>query len=654
MFVIKRPSIKEEIFFWGAIFSFITLVVFGLLYFSSLAATNVDKAKKSLQETNTRVGIVTDSLFKEMRFTVDTLTAIPQVAHITSANSPQAARALLIYEKITQANEDIGYLYSGYEDGSLLINDYTPPEGFYAPARPWYIAAIAKKPEQSFGLPYREAKTNEWLISQSKALTDTTGRITGVVSIDVSLARINNLLAENKEYSSQRTFLLDREGKLIIHPDEELIGHELPHITNQIKDRRGEGEFLYTENGDTRWAFFTPLEPVGWTVVTTVKRSEVIAPILITTFYYTLGVALVALILGGLQSRYLGKRLAEPLTRLGKRIAEIVEGRPKTGFEYNQSNHEIATIANHIEELTERALQRKANELQTILESSRDGILVTDNHGRVTYANSHYKEMWHLPLEPPLKADVHHLATMIAGQIAEPESFFARAKALNSSLNEDTDKLNLNDGRVFEWFSCPVMDEANMLEGRLWNFRDITTRKRAEESLFRMATTDHLTELYNRQYFEAELAQALSRTQRYSSKISLVMFDVDHFKAVNDTYGHDAGDRVLYELGRRATATLRGPDTLARWGGEEFVVIMPETIATEAGQMAERLRLKTAGKPFPGVGSITISLGVTSIHPSDNSNTVLKRLDNALYEAKRSGRNRVEVVGAHAPSISEP
>jgi len=203
--------------------------------------------------------------------------------------------------------------------------------------------------------------------------------------------------------------------------------------------------------------------------------------------------------------------------------------------------------------------------------------------------------------------------------------------------------LELTDGRVIEWFTCPVLNEADGIEGRLWSFEDITARKRTEESLFRMATVDRLTELYNRQHFETELAQALARTKRYKSDISLVMFDVDHFKMVNDTYGHDAGDRVLYELGERSTATLRESDLLARWGGEEFIAILPDTGMQKAGQMAERLRREIASEPFPGIGTITISLGVTNIHPEDNSNTVLKRLDNALYDSKRMGRNRVTV-----------
>ncbi|BAU57906.1 diguanylate cyclase/phosphodiesterase with PAS/PAC sensor [Halorhodospira halochloris] len=171
--------------------------------------------------------------------------------------------------------------------------------------------------------------------------------------------------------------------------------------------------------------------------------------------------------------------------------------------------------------------------------------------------------------------------------------------------------------------------------------RDVTEQKRLEKALAYEATTDHLTGIFNRQRFDTELDQAISRHNRYGNEIGLIMFDIDHFKVLNDTYGHDAGDRVLIELTVRVTENLRDPDVLARWGGEEFVIILPETDATGTQSLAERLRLDVAEHPFTGVGHITISLGATQIFDNDTPNSALKRVDNALYKAKRSGRNMV-------------
>ncbi len=137
------------------------------------------------------------------------------------------------------------------------------------------------------------------------------------------------------------------------------------------------------------------------------------------------------------------------------------------------------------------------------------------------------------------------------------------------------------------------------------------------------------------------IAKALAYIKRYDTNISLVMLDIDHFKEVNDKYGHDVGDKVLVEFAKRSKAILRGVDILVRWGGEELITILPETDVNAAGEAAERLRQYIMSEPFFHVGKITVSLGVTGILLSDTKDSVLKRIDDALYESKRLGRNRV-------------
>ncbi|MFI9651258.1 diguanylate cyclase [Guyparkeria halopsychrophila] len=174
---------------------------------------------------------------------------------------------------------------------------------------------------------------------------------------------------------------------------------------------------------------------------------------------------------------------------------------------------------------------------------------------------------------------------------------------------------------------------------------DIAKQKKLERSLEREATTDSLTGISNRQRFDTEMEHALARHARYGTQTALAMIDLDHFKPVNDTYGHDVGDQTLVDLTKRLAEEIREPDFLARWGGEEFVVLLPETGPSEAFRMAERLRRRIEVEPFPGVGALTISLGITNFQSGDTPNTLLKRVDTALYEAKRAGRNRVVVNG---------
>lgn len=167
------------------------------------------------------------------------------------------------------------------------------------------------------------------------------------------------------------------------------------------------------------------------------------------------------------------------------------------------------------------------------------------------------------------------------------------------------------------------------------------------EASLAMALTDSLTGLYNRNYFTAHVEALLRNAREQGRPLSLMMVDVDHFKAVNDTYGHAAGDEVLQELARRISNSVRGFDLVARLGGEEFVIVMPECRVKEAEGAGERLRNIVCGTPFevPAAGrslEITASFGLAQYQGwGDSADDLMARADQALYEAKRSGRNRV-------------
>jgi two-component system, cell cycle response regulator len=162
-----------------------------------------------------------------------------------------------------------------------------------------------------------------------------------------------------------------------------------------------------------------------------------------------------------------------------------------------------------------------------------------------------------------------------------------------------------------------------------------------------MAITDGLTGLHNRRYMESHLATLVEQASARGKPLTVLVLDIDYFKAVNDTYGHDAGDDVLREFAIRVRKSIRGIDLACRYGGEEFVIVMPETDMAVAATVAERLRRRIATEPFPieqGARAIavTISIGLAAIDGSDDSSAaILRRADQALYRAKRDGRNRV-------------
>jgi two-component system, sensor histidine kinase LadS len=177
--------------------------------------------------------------------------------------------------------------------------------------------------------------------------------------------------------------------------------------------------------------------------------------------------------------------------------------------------------------------------------------------------------------------------------------------------------------------------------------RDITERKSLEDKLVKLATTDSLTGIWNRRYFRSLAKRELDRTNRYGGELALIMIDLDHFKKINDTYGHAVGDEALKMVAGTGHATLRRIDIFARYGGEEFVIALPETPLEQAVQVAERLRLTLAETPITtenGHLHITVSIGLTITGPgSTDLNTLIQQADEALYQAKDNGRNRVEV-----------
>ncbi|NWF76560.1 MAG: diguanylate cyclase [Nitrospirae bacterium] len=173
--------------------------------------------------------------------------------------------------------------------------------------------------------------------------------------------------------------------------------------------------------------------------------------------------------------------------------------------------------------------------------------------------------------------------------------------------------------------------------------RDITIRKNLEQELEKNAITDRLTEVYNRTKFHEIIKKEIERAKRYNDPLSMIMFDIDHFKNVNDTFGHSIGDYILKNLTQVVKEQLRENDFLVRWGGEEFIIITPQTEMEKAGILAERIKKAVENYKFDIVGKLTISLGVTQFKMQDTEDTFITRTDDALYLSKRKGRNRVSM-----------
>jgi diguanylate cyclase (GGDEF)-like protein len=194
---------------------------------------------------------------------------------------------------------------------------------------------------------------------------------------------------------------------------------------------------------------------------------------------------------------------------------------------------------------------------------------------------------------------------------------------------------------------CQILtqnDELTLLNEEL-EAKVVERTKALEKKNFELeqiSITDRLTQLYNRHKLDEVIFTQIQHLERYGTPFGIILLDVDNFKSVNDTYGHQIGDKVLIEFSKILREQCRKTDIVGRWGGEEFMVICPENDLEKTAQLAENLRKKIENMDFPVVQSCTASFGVTAYLPDDHTERIVARADTALYKAKEAGRNRVE------------
>ncbi len=277
-------------------------------------------------------------------------------------------------------------------------------------------------------------------------------------------------------------------------------------------------------------------------------------------------------------------------------------------------------------------LQYEKNKLNTIIRGAREGIVVTDGGQRVVLVNPAAEALLGKTAEDIVAQGFDHL-------FDDPKAM--RRRLARRDADTPPELISYND-RILSVHVARIRAEGKEVIGSAALMRDFTEEWRLQKELERDAITDGLTGLNNRRYFDARLVEELAIARRHNRPMSLFLFDVDHFKSFNDTFGHDTGDRVLRGLAEVTRAQCRAADVTCRYGGEEFVVILPSTPLENARAVAERLRMAVAETDIAG-HRVTISVGLATYpdHGTANADGLLKAADDALYEAKRGGRNRV-------------
>lgn len=224
--------------------------------------------------------------------------------------------------------------------------------------------------------------------------------------------------------------------------------------------------------------------------------------------------------------------------------------------------------------------------------------------------------------------------------------------------SEQVDGTQNNGPAGMQWFQgrvYPVQTLPGLMPSAVWLVINITEQKRLEERLKRLSQTDDLTGVFNRRHFMEVLAKEFQIARRRRQSLSLLSIDIDHFKDINDRYGHSQGDLALQHLIKTVRCHLRAEDVLARVGGEEFAILCPVTDRQQARGLAERIRHMVAdtrlGTPF-GPIRLTISIGVATLAADENNaDSILSRVDKALYRAKHEGRNQV-ICAWDLPTLS--
>jgi diguanylate cyclase (GGDEF)-like protein/PAS domain S-box-containing protein len=281
--------------------------------------------------------------------------------------------------------------------------------------------------------------------------------------------------------------------------------------------------------------------------------------------------------------------------------------------------------------------------LKTQMEASPDAILVVDADQRITSYNQRFADMWP-PLQSLLAAqDNAAVLVQVGPTFREPEKFFARVRYLDEHPEEaGQDELEMIDGRFFDRHTVPLVMPGGKLFGRIWFFRDITASKQAAALALRSARFDGLTGLTNRGVFVEALQHALARAQDGQNGFALIYLDLDHFKDVNDTLGHPVGDALLEAVAARLRTNTRDADTLARFGGDEFAVIVGEVSEVEDVVVVATKLIAALREPFSIMGNDIFtgaSIGIDMYGPdSADAESLLAHADVALYCAKADGR----------------
>lgn len=500
-------------------------------------------------------------------------------------------------------------------------------------------------------------------------LVDDAGAVVGVIYAGINVTWLNTAIAGWKLGEGVSIAITDRNGIIVAcYPQSGTVGQP---ISDNLKPFLFKPAVATTEamaaDGVATLYGYSPLHQEGNDLAAFVGRPQ--GPILADinrSIWLNLAAVLTGLALSaGLAVIYVRRFLERPFQALLAVVGRwrVGDWSARTGTasgvpEFDQMSLAFNAMAEEVSaqilrrEIADQAKMAGLERFRLIFESVSDAIFVVNPEtGAFMDVNDAGCAMFGLTHDELIGTNIGTLSTGVAP--------YTQADAIP--------RLGTGQSAPFEWhckakdghlFWSEVSLRGTVLEGRpvgLAILRDMTERKRRHEEVTHQAHSDTLTGLPNRLDFDATLEQEIARCRRYDRPLCMAIGDIDHFKLVNDTFGHPAGDVVLKTLARLMRKSLRTADYISRWGGEEFTILLPETKLDDAEELLNRLRVSISDHVIPEIGrAVTLSFGVTACTKSDSPGDLLERVDRALYTSKETGRNKVTKLRrsraeAHSP-----
>ena len=521
--------------------------------------------------------------------------------------------------------------------------------------------------------PFLPTGSREFSMIFMQTVVDADGRVSGVVSASMRLSEFRDVLGRGTTLPEGTvTTLLDPRGIVLarsLNPEiwigETLIGTQ--SIRHVLAKREGSLDLDAAEDGVPRLAGFATARQVPWMVYIGTPTDVALASVnehlrerLMMSGAILLGMLIVAIVLGGRISRPL-RQLAADAKLFGEGALEHrtkVSAGGEIGVLATTLNHMAASIQARASELKENEsrLRHSESRLRTIIESEPDCVTVLDRKGHVREINAAGLRLFEARTLD--EARDKNISAVIAPEFRDNVQIVHQRVMDGETVSFDFELIGLRGTR--RWISCvaaPLPDDQGRVIGQLAIARDITERKLSADRINFLATRDALTNLPNRTLLNDRLQQALATAHRDGKSLAVMFVDLDRFKNINDSLGHHAGDALLRETALRLSACLRENDTVARQGGDEFIVLLPDSDGPAAALVAQKI-LDTVTQPVYFDGHelvVQASIGI-AVHPEhgEEASVLLRNADAAMYHAKASGRNNYQLFMVKTNGTLQP